>query len=173
MIHYLRLRVLLNSQTPKCYLLQPHRSLNNFFSTTTTSDSDQPSFTVSYFTNNCGLSPQDALKASKRLCFNTPDKPYSVIAFFKTHGFSNHQIQSIICRAPELFLSDPIKYILPKFQFLASKGASAEDIVAAVTRSPRFLRVSLDKHIIPTFEFVRSFCPSDKKAIRSIIACPT
>ncbi|CAK8563666.1 unnamed protein product [Lathyrus sativus] len=171
--HHLRALVYLNhlSSTPKCYYLL--HSLNPF-STTTTSDSDQKSFTLSYLTNNCGLSPQDALKASKRLrfTFSTPERPNSVIAFFKTHGFSNHQIQSIILKNPELILSNPIKTILPKFQFLSSKGASPSDIVAAVIRSSSFLRVSLEKHIIPAFELVRGFCPSDKKAITSIIICP-
>jgi mTERF domain-containing protein len=61
---------------------------------------------------------------------------------------------------------------LPKFQFLSSKGASPSDIVYAVTRNPSFLGSSLQKQIIPTFELVRSFCPSDKKAISSIIASP-
>jgi len=173
MFQYHRLGALLNPQTPKRYLLllQPHCSLNNFFFSTN-SDSDQPSFTVSYLTNNCGLSPQDALKASKRLSFKTPHKPDSVIAFFKTHGFSNHQIQSIIRRIPQIIVSNPIKTILPKFQFLASKGASPQDIVATVSRSPLFLASSLEKYIIPSFELVRSFCPSDHKAITSIIVCP-
>jgi mTERF domain-containing protein, mitochondrial len=72
-----------------------------------------------------------------------------------------------------MIVSNPIKSILPKIQFLSSKGASPQDIVAAITRSPRFVRVNLHKHIIPAFEFVRSFCPSDQKAIHSIIACPT
>ncbi|KEH32308.1 uncharacterized protein [Medicago truncatula] len=175
MFHYhccLRTLLYLNnlSKTPKCcylLLLQPHHSLN------TTSDSDQHSFPVSYLTNNCALSPQDALKASKRLRFNTPDKPDSVIAFFKTHGFSDHQIQTIIRKIPLLIVYNPIKTILPKFQFLASKGASPKDIVATVTRSPNFLCSSLDKNIIPSFELVRSFCPSDHKAITSVIICPS
>ncbi|XP_058768458.1 transcription termination factor MTERF4, chloroplastic-like [Vicia villosa] len=166
------------SSTPKikCYLhlLKPHSF--NFLSTTTTtttiSDSDKNSFTISYLTNNCGISPQEALKASKRINFNTPKKPNFVIAFFKTHGFSDDQIQSIICRNPQLILSNPIKTLLPKFQFLASKGASPTDIVATVTGSPHFLRSSL-KRIIQTFELVRSFCPSDQKAITSIIFCPS
>ncbi|KAL5074067.1 hypothetical protein RYX36_013051 [Vicia faba] len=147
--HRLKAVVYLNhlSSTPKSHHLL--HSLNPF---STTSDS----FTLSYFTNNCGLSPQDALKASKRLrlTFTTPEKPNSVIAFFKTHGFSIPQIQSIILKNPQLILSNPTKTILPKFQFLASKGASPSDIVAAVTRSSRFLRVSLEKHIIPAFQLV-------------------
>ncbi|PNY04394.1 hypothetical protein L195_g000815 [Trifolium pratense] len=172
MFHYHRLRTLFfYSQTPKCYLLHPTHFLKPFSTSTTTSDSDQQSFTVSYLTNICGLSTQNALKASKRLRFNTPKKPDSVIAFFKTHGFSNDQIQSIIHTAPSLLTSKPIKTILPKFQFLSSKGASPSDIVDTVTKSPHFLCSSLQKQIIPSFELVRSFCPSDQKALTSITAC--
>ncbi|XP_058722920.1 uncharacterized protein LOC131594708 [Vicia villosa] len=164
------------SSTPKCHLLllKPHSF--TFFSiaaaATTTADSDKKSFTISYLTNNCGLSPQDALKVSKRFTFETPEKPNSVITFFKTQGFSDDQIQSIIRRSPKLILSNPIKTILPKLQFLASKGASPTDIVATITRSPQFLTSSL-KRIIQTFELVRTFCPSDQKAIALIIVCPS
>jgi len=157
-------------KTSKCcylLLLQPHHSLN------TTSILDKKSFAVSYLTNNCALSPQDAFKASKRLRFNTPDKPNSFISFFKTHGFPNHQIQIIIRKIPSLIVYNPIKTILPKFQFLASKGASPQDIVATVTRSPNFLCSSLENNIIPSSQLVRSFCPSDHKAITSIIICPS
>ncbi|XP_058758370.1 uncharacterized protein LOC131631597 [Vicia villosa] len=160
------------SSTPKCHLLllKPHSF--TAAAATTTADSDKKSFTISYLTNNCGLSPQDALKVSKRFTFETPEKPNSVITFFKTQGFSDDQIQSIIRRNPQLILSNPIKTILPKLQFLASKGASPTDIVATVTGSPYFLTSSL-KRIIQTFELVRSFCPSDQKAIAIIIVCPT
>ncbi|XP_058768456.1 uncharacterized protein LOC131642202 [Vicia villosa] len=165
-----RLRTLVYSQTPKCHHLQRfHHSFNSF--STATSDSSQQPFTVSYLTNNLGLSPQDALKASKRIHFTTPEKPDSVITFFKSHGFSIPQIQSIILKAPTLLSSNPTT-ILPKFQFLASKGASPSDIAATVTRSPHFLNSSL-KRIIRSFELVRSFCPSDQKAITSIIFCPS
>ncbi|XP_050870426.1 uncharacterized protein LOC127073322 isoform X1 [Lathyrus oleraceus] len=170
MFHYHRLRTLLYTQTPKCHLLHRTTSFNPF--STATSDSTQQSFTVSYLINSFGLSPQEALKASKRLRFTTPEKPNSVIAFFKTHGFSNPQIQSIVLKAPTLLSSNPTKTILPKFQFLASKGASPSDIAATVARSPHFLGSSL-KRIVPSFDLVRSFCPSDQKAITSIIVCPS
>ncbi|XP_058758389.1 uncharacterized protein LOC131631621 [Vicia villosa] len=161
------------SSTPKCHLLllKPHSF--TAAAATTTADSDKKSFTISYLTNNCGLSPQDALKVSKRFTFETPEKPNSVITFFKTQGFSDDQIQSIIRRNPQLILSNPIKTILPKLQFLASKGASPTDIVATVTGSPYFLTSSSLKRIIQTFELVRTFCPSDQKAITSIIAYPS
>ncbi|WJX90617.1 hypothetical protein P8452_72493 [Trifolium repens] len=170
MFHYQRLRAILNPQTPKCYFLKP------FSTITTTSDSDQQSFTVSYLTNTCGLSPQKALKASKQFRFNTPNKPDSVITFFKTHGFSNDQIQSIVHRVPILLTFDPIKTILPNFQFLSSKGASPSDIVDTVTRNPHFLGSSLQKQIIPTFELVLEeikelgFDPSSYKFCMALLA---
>ncbi|WJX90618.1 hypothetical protein P8452_72494 [Trifolium repens] len=172
MIHYHRLRAILNHQIPKCYLLHPTHFLKPF----TTSDSDQQSFTVSYLTNTCGLSPNKALKASKLIRFNTPNKPDSVIAFFKTHGFSNDKIQSIIHKAPSLLTFDPIKTILPKFQFLSSKGASPSDIVDTVTRAPNFLRASLDKQLIPAFQLVLEeikelgFDPSSYKFCMALLA---
>ncbi|XP_057419067.1 uncharacterized protein LOC130713309 [Lotus japonicus] len=178
MFHCHRLRAFLRrsifSQPPpttsKCYLLLlqlkpffPYPlSISHNFSSTTCDSSDKQSFTVSYFTNTCGFSPQAALKASKRVRFNDANKPDSVIAFFTNHGFSISQTHNIICRVPEVLLFDPTKRVLPKFQFIASKGS---DIVTTVTRSPYFLLKSLENHIIPAFEFVRTFSPSDQKAI--------
>ncbi|KAJ1395197.1 Transcription termination factor, mitochondrial/chloroplastic [Sesbania bispinosa] len=180
-----RLRPLLNrntitifqlslSPTPKCYpFLKPHPYPSSIslkcFSTT----SHQQPFIISYLTNNCGFSPQAALKASKNLYFDTSQKPDSVIAFFRDHGFSLPQIHNIIGRIPNLLVCNPIKRVLPKFEFLAPKGASPSDIVTMVTRSPRFLRSSLENHIIPAFELVRRFFPSDRRAIVCVIACPS
>ena len=165
------------SATPKCYLFllqhkhHPSPIPINFFSTA--SASDQQPFVVSYLTNKCGFSQEAALKAYKRVHFDTPQKPDSVLAFFRSYGFSNSQINDIISRAPELLTCDPNKRVLPKFEFLASKGASHSGILHMVTRSPRFLRRSLENHIVPMFELVRRFFPSDDKAIACIISCPT
>ncbi|XP_057421703.1 uncharacterized protein LOC130715602 [Lotus japonicus] len=177
MFHGHRLRAFFRcstfSQTPptlKCHLLllqlKPHHPLSivshNLFSTT----SDKQSFTVSYFTNNCGFSHQAALKASNRVLFDDANKPDSVIAFFTNHGFSISQTQNIIGKVPELLTCNPTKRVLPKFQFLASKGS---DVVTTVTRSPYFLCKSLENHIIPAFEFVRTFCQSDERAIACVL----
>ncbi|OIW18471.1 hypothetical protein TanjilG_13223 [Lupinus angustifolius] len=150
----------------QCYI---HPSPLNFFSTA----SNHKAFTVPYLINKFGFSPEIALKTSKRVHFDNPQKPESVLAFFKTHGFSDTQINSVMRRAPELLTCDPINRVLPKFQFLISKGASPFDVVATVSRSPDFLRKSLENHIIPAFELVRRFSPSDERAIACVIASPT
>ncbi|TKY72631.1 Mitochodrial transcription termination factor-related [Spatholobus suberectus] len=132
--------------------------------------SEQHSFTVSYLVNNCGFSPETALKASERVRFETPQKPDSVIAFFRDNGFTDAQINSIVRRVPDVLTCNPHKRLLPKFQFLLSKGASNSDIVHLVDRCPRLIGSSLENNVIPTFELVRRFLQSDKKTIDCVLA---
>ncbi|KAF6152309.1 hypothetical protein GIB67_005963, partial [Kingdonia uniflora] len=54
------------------------------------------SFVVSYLINNCGLSPQSAISASKKLNFKTTTKPDSNLQFFQDHGFTKSQISKLI-----------------------------------------------------------------------------
>lgn len=93
---------------------------------------------------SCYALEEACLKADrrkiKRFDFTTPHKPDSFISFFKTHGFSNDQIQTIIRRIPPIIVSNPIETILPKFQFLLLKT----QLSLTVTKSPRFLCSSLD-----------------------------
>ncbi|XLU24611.1 hypothetical protein S245_060677, partial [Arachis hypogaea] len=163
----------LPSPSIKSYLLLlPQTRRHSYLFSTTCTSGDHHSFTVSYLTTKCGFSHEDALRANKRVRFDTPVKPDSVISFFKAHGFSLSQITTIICRFPVFLTCDPANAILPKFQFLASKGASPSDIVLMTTRSSRFLLRSLD-HIVSLYELVRRFCPSDLKAIAYITAWPS
>ncbi|KAJ1407635.1 Transcription termination factor, mitochondrial/chloroplastic [Sesbania bispinosa] len=154
-------------QTPKVNPFVSTLSLKH--STTTTSDQNQ--FTLSYLTTNCGFSPEIARKTSKQVRFDSAEKPDSVIACFRNHGFSDSDIRSILRNAPNVLACDPNKRILPKFEFLRSKGASSSDIVQIVSRSPRILYSSLEKSIIPTYELLRRFLQSDAKIIDRILTC--
>ncbi|OMO87117.1 Mitochodrial transcription termination factor-related protein [Corchorus olitorius] len=62
----------------------------------------QNSFTISYLINSCGLSPKSAKLASKRVHFETPEKPDSVMSFLKNQSFSPSQIAELITRAPKI-----------------------------------------------------------------------
>ncbi|KAK6254532.1 Transcription termination factor [Theobroma cacao] len=139
------------------------------FSTT----SNQPqSFTVSYLINTCGLSPESALHASKFVNFETPDKPDSVLAFFKKHGFSKTQIATISKRRPALLLYDVEKILLPKVEFFYSKGASRSDLATFVPKYPTILAISLEKQIIPSFNLLRNMLLSDENVINAIKLYP-
>ena len=163
---YLKLKALITVPVQRT---SPFVPFSLKFYTSTTSQSH--SFAVSYLINNLGFSPQAALKASKRLRFNTPQKADSVLAFFKSHGFSDSQISSIVRKQPQILTCDTQR-VLPKFEFLASKGASSSDIVLVVTRNPIFVNSSLEKNIIPTYELMKSFFQSDEKTLYCIVTCP-
>ncbi|KAL9314823.1 hypothetical protein ACSQ67_020275 [Phaseolus vulgaris] len=154
-------------QTPKPNNLFP----SILFLKHTSNASHQHPFTVSYLVNDCGFSPETALKASKFIQFETPEKPDSVIAFFRDNGFSSTQINSIVRRAPNVLTCDPHKRVLPKFEFLLSKGASRSDIVELVSRSPRILYSSLENNIVPSYELMRKFLQTDEKTMDCIRSC--
>ncbi|KAJ9700077.1 hypothetical protein PVL29_005759 [Vitis rotundifolia] len=137
------------------------------FSSISTSGKSQ-SFTVSYLIDSCGLSHKDALSASKFFCFETPDKPNSVLAFFDSHCFSKSQISKIVKSLPRLLASDPDKTLLPKLQFFYSKGASRPDVTKIVVSTPGILYRSLENQIIPSFNFFKEFLQSDEMAITVI-----
>ncbi|XP_061341138.1 uncharacterized protein LOC133287525 [Gastrolobium bilobum] len=138
-----------------------------------TSTSDPHSFAVSYLINNCGFSQESALKVSKHVHFKTSQKPDSVLTLFRNYGFSDSDIHNIVKREPWLLSCNTNKRVLPKFQFLLSRDASTSDIVRIVTGNPRFLKLSFENRIIPAYSLVNRFLQSDKRAIASIICCPS
>ncbi|XP_047153848.1 uncharacterized protein LOC124825300 [Vigna umbellata] len=140
-----------------------------------TSTSNSSSFVVSYLVNNCAFSQKTALKASRNLHFSKPQKPDSVLSFFRNHAFSNSHISHILQRVPQLLSCNTQKVLLPKFEFLRSKGASSLDIIHAVTACPHFLRRSLENRIIPRYEFIRGLLQpfiTDKQIIDFLIHNP-
>ncbi|XP_058203234.1 uncharacterized protein LOC131317689 [Rhododendron vialii] len=127
--------------------------------------SNQDSFTVSYLINSLGFTPEKALSASKHVKFETPDRPDSVVAFFKNHGFTQTQISTIIKRFPSVLVCNTQETLLPKLQFLNSKGVSSTDVAVMVSTSTRVLKCSLKNVIIPAFDFFSNLLQSEEKAV--------
>ncbi|XP_028753392.1 uncharacterized protein LOC114712982, partial [Neltuma alba] len=129
------------------------------------------SFTVSYLIDTCGLSPKQAASASKRVSFETPDKPDLVINFLKSHGFSQPQIVRFIAEIPSFLRYDPEKTFLPKIEFFKSRGVSSSDIPRLICSCPRIMSRSLRKQLIPSFDFFRDVSQSDEKLIKTLQYC--
>ncbi|GMI72162.1 hypothetical protein like AT5G07900 [Hibiscus trionum] len=127
------------------------------------SSSNEHSFTVSYLKNKCGLSLESALRASKRVYFETPENPDSVIALLKNHGFSETQITRLINKRPGLLASDVKRTILPKLEFLISKGVSMADLACILSSNPALFASSLENQIIPSYNFLSNVLKSDEK----------
>jgi mTERF domain-containing protein len=164
-------------KTPKFHPFIQHFSFpfspSTFCSTASESESESDThpFAVSYLINNFGFSTQSALKAfnQKEVLFKSPDKPNSVLTFFKNHEFSDSNIRTIIRKQPWLLSAKPHQRLLPKFQFFLSKGVSSSDIVSLLTAYPRILQFSLEKRIIPLFELLSRFFKTNKDVIVCLI----
>ncbi|XP_038906626.1 transcription termination factor MTERF6, chloroplastic/mitochondrial-like [Benincasa hispida] len=139
----------------------------------TTTVSGSNSFTISYLVNSCSLSPASASSASKLVNFHSPERPDSVISFFKNRGFSNAHISSIVERYPQLLLSHPNKILLPKLEFLYSKGASTSEVSKIIAQAPKILRRSVQRHLVPAFDFLKSYLQTNERTIASIKRFPS
>ncbi|PNY15072.1 mTERF protein [Trifolium pratense] len=128
-------------------MLKAFLCYNAFGISTTTLYNYSPSqFSVKCLTTTTtppsnSFSPESAIKASNKVIFKTSKKSESVINFFRTHGFTDSDIQHIIQKEPWLLNCNPSKRLLPKFQFLLSKGASTSDIVRITVAGHRFLQI--------------------------------
>ncbi|KAI3782636.1 hypothetical protein L2E82_12689 [Cichorium intybus] len=155
-------------------LLSSSSSQSYPFTTKTSGSSHQPSFTVTYLINSCGISPDSAILASKHLDLskssNTAD---SVLTFLNNYGFTKSQVSMLINWRPRLLLSDPENTLLPNFQILNSLGFSNTDIAAIVSvRQKGILTGKLQETAIPCFNYLKSVLGSDDKVIRCIKRFP-
>ncbi|MBA0768486.1 hypothetical protein Gotri_017283 [Gossypium trilobum] len=111
---------------------------------------NQQSFTVSYLIKNVGYPHNPPFQPN----FKTLNKPDSVTALLKNHGFSKTQIATLIKRRPCVLASDVEKTLLPKITFLNSKGISSSDLAKCLSKCPSPLILSLENRIIPSFNFL-------------------
>lgn len=121
-----------------------------------------------YLVKSFGFTPEKAKSVSKFLKFEASDKPDSVLAFFKKHGFTQTQITNIIAKKPRLLLYNPNKSLLPKFEFFMSKGLSSRHVAKMVSGSPIILTKSLEKSIIPFFRFFSNLLQSEEKTVSAM-----
>ncbi|CAN6703321.1 unnamed protein product [Malus baccata var. baccata] len=119
----------------------------------------QPNFAANYLVNSCGLSPEGAVSASKRVKLRSPERADSVMALLRNRGFSATQISKLVRLCPQLLVTNPEKTLLPKLEFFTSLGASKYDLAKIIASSPAVLSVSLQKRIKPTCHFLMNLLP--------------
>ncbi|XP_043714907.1 uncharacterized protein LOC122663288 [Telopea speciosissima] len=126
---------------------------------------NQNPFVVSYLISSCGLSPTAAISASKKVGFESSDRPDSVLTLFRNHGFTDAQISSLIGKCPPLLLSSPTKTLRPKLEFFHSFGLSSPNIAKILCRDSGVLLYSLENKIIPAFNFFKSLVGSVENVV--------
>ncbi|KAF2322057.1 hypothetical protein GH714_006102 [Hevea brasiliensis] len=114
------------------------------------------------------INPKICQSISKRIWFETTEKPDSVLRLLSEHGFTNYQIRKIVECRPRVLLSQPEKTLLPKFEFLRSIGVSRLGISIIASRNPNLLTRSIKQHMIPLYEILKSVLVSDKKVVTAL-----
>ncbi|KAJ4979857.1 hypothetical protein NE237_010637 [Protea cynaroides] len=124
---------------------------------------NEHSLTADYLVNSCGLSPESALNASKRMGLKNTVKADSILTLFKNYGFTQPQIADIISRNPDVLRFDPDKILKPKIELLYNMGISGSILAKILSRYANFLTASLERELIPTLEFLKGFIDTDEK----------
>jgi mTERF domain-containing protein len=137
-------------------------------------EEEKLSLAVSYLINSCGLSKKSAILASqrKRVLFQSPERPDSVLNLFKETGFSNAQISKIVRKHPLILLSHPEKTLLPKIELLRSIGVSSSDLITIFSLNPFLFKSSIKKYLIPCYDFLKSVLLVDEKVMTTFKRAP-
>ncbi|KAJ4828500.1 hypothetical protein Tsubulata_012465 [Turnera subulata] len=128
----------------------------------------QESFTIDYLVESCGLSLEDAIAASQKVQFPSPDRPDSVLTLLRNNGFSETQVSSLVRKRPSLLLADPTSTLLPKFEFFYSIGLSSPDLARIFSKNPTILTRSLERQLVPAYDFLKSIYLSDEKIFTAL-----
>ncbi|XP_010418174.1 PREDICTED: uncharacterized protein LOC104703800 [Camelina sativa] len=121
-------------------------------------------FTVSCLVDSLGLTRKIAESISRRVSFEDKGNPDSVLSLFRSHGFTNSQISSIVTDYPTLLLLDAEKSLAPKLQFLQSRGASSSEFTEIVSTVPEILGKKAAKTISRYYGFIREIIEADKSS---------
>ncbi|KAF8395584.1 hypothetical protein HHK36_019534 [Tetracentron sinense] len=117
----------------------------------------QPSPTVDYLVNSCGLSQESALRAAQQIDIKTTNKSDSVLELLRNYGFTNTHIVKLITNRPSLLMADPIKTLKPKMEFFRNNGISDPILAKFLSADTSVFGSSLEKDIIPSFNYLKSF----------------
>ncbi|CAN6924710.1 unnamed protein product [Brassica oleracea] len=145
-------------------------SVTHFQNTSTSVDvspRDGPkgkNFTVSYLVGSLGLATKLAESISRRVSFEDRGNPDSVLSLFRSHGFTDSQISTIITDHPRLLLLDAEKSLAPKLNSLQSRGAELTEIVSKV---PKILDKRQGRSINLYYDLVKDIVEADKSSKKS------
>lgn len=91
------------------------------------------------------------LKSSiSRTRTTSPEKPLSVLNFFKQIGFTQTQIHSIIRQRTQILFSDVHKTLKHKIEFFQQLGFQGSQLGLFLSKNPTILAASLSKTLVPS-----------------------
>jgi mTERF domain-containing protein len=95
---------------------------------------------------------------------------YTVVEFFRAHGFRNEQISTLTVKRPRLYFLNVHKILKPKLDLFKSLGFSDLEITKLLSTQPSILARSLEKQIIPCVQELRQILGTDENVLKAIKA---
>ncbi|KAL3647977.1 hypothetical protein CASFOL_008945 [Castilleja foliolosa] len=135
--------------------------------------SENETFTVSYLTNSCGLSSNDAISVSNKLHLKSPEKPDAVLELLEEYGFTKAYISKLIIKWPNVLLTkSPNQTLLPKLEFFQSIGVPRPVLAHKLSIYPFILWRSLKGSIIPSYNYLKTLLGSDERVVTVFLRAP-
>ncbi|KAL3647976.1 hypothetical protein CASFOL_008944 [Castilleja foliolosa] len=133
-------------------------------------NASEKSFTISYLINSCGLSSNDAVSVSKKVCFKSPENPDAVLKLLREYGFTDaHHIPILVKKWPKVLLSFPNRTLLPKLEFFRSIGVPLPFLAKKLSLYPLLLWRSLKNSIIPSYNDLKALLQSDERVVHAFM----
>ncbi|KAL0414701.1 UNVERIFIED_CONTAM: hypothetical protein Sradi_1671800 [Sesamum radiatum] len=138
------------------------------------------SFSANYLMKTWGLSREKAFSAAKHLNIESTEKPDSVIAFLKIHGFTTEQIRRMVRRVNfvsttklgRILCCDLQRHLLPNVEVLREAGVPDKKISFLMVHQPRIFMVD-EKRFRKTVEEVQKmgFSTSGLRFVLALEVC--
>ncbi|KAL3644797.1 hypothetical protein CASFOL_009977 [Castilleja foliolosa] len=136
-------------------------------------NASEKTFTVSYLINSCGLSSNEAVSVSKKLCIKSPQKPDAVLELLREYGFTKAYISKLVIKLPNVILCKcPNQTLLPKLEFFLSIGVPRSVLARKLSVFPFVLRHSLKDSIIPSYNYLKTLLGSDERVVTVFLRAP-
>ena len=152
------------------------RSFLSLFSTVSvslpTQFSKERTFVLDYLNSNFKFSKSQSIYVSDHVSgVRYPEKPLSVLNFFKKFGFSEAQIQSMVLQKPQLLFSDVDRTLRPKIEFFQLVGFEGSELCDFISKNSTILTSSLKRTLVPSVEAVRKIVCNERDFVQVLFRC--
>ncbi|TKY59931.1 Mitochodrial transcription termination factor-related [Spatholobus suberectus] len=134
--------------------------------------SNESTSIIDYLNANFQFSRTQSFYISKRVSRGRfPQRPLSVLSFFKQIGFCDAQILSVVRQRPQILFADVDKILRPKIELFRLFGFEGSELSKFISKNSSILTSSLKKTLVPAVEAIRKIVCHEKDFLRVLHRC--
>ncbi|CAA7401036.1 unnamed protein product [Spirodela intermedia] len=153
-------------------LMAPPRHLLWFFSSSSSppppssSPARSPEFIVEYLIGACGLSRDEAERASRYIShIKSLEKPEAVLRLLRKQGLEDGQIRRLVLGRPTVLVADAEKTLEPKIKALLGAGFSGADLTRLISSSGAAMAL---RSVFDRIQFWRGLLGDNQNLLKAI-----